>query len=227
MQRALITRDEFHLVYNKLQNDPGNSREMLARLDTMLVLLMGAMDVTARVAHRVLGLTGNIHNAGWQRQWINSVAAADPALSTVFTTNTNNWHALTILRLLRNTVHGQAIRSVPVRLSGGSVETEIQLPADDEAAVVASMDALGGRASWGAHNVAAGGVQIYPSIFVERLWPEIIRALNDVIDATPVERLSNANLTPADIQPPPDSTDGMSGTFDQSNRNMIRWQLGF
>src|SRR6266852_497651 len=65
VQRCLITRDDFHLVFNKLQNNPGNSREVLARLDTMLVLLMSAMDITARVAHRVLGLTGNIHNAGW------------------------------------------------------------------------------------------------------------------------------------------------------------------
>ena len=142
VQRGLITRDDFHLVFNRLQNNPGNSREMLARLDTMLVLLMGTIDVTARVAHLTLGLTGNIHNAGWQRPWINSVTTADPALAAIFAANTSNWHALTILQLLRNTVHGQAIRSVPVRLSGGSVETEIQLPADDEADVVASMDAL-------------------------------------------------------------------------------------
>lgn len=227
VQRGLMTRDDFHLAFNRLQNNPGNSREVLARLDTMLVLLMSAVDITARVAHRVLALAVNIYYAGWQRPWIGSVAAADPALAAIFAANTNNWHALTILRLLRNTVHGQAIRSIPVWLSGGSVETEVRLPADNQADIVASMDALGGRASWGARTITGGGVQVNPSIFVERLWPEILRVLNDTMTATPVERLGNVNLTAADLQPPPDSASGVTGTFDQANRNSIRWQLGF
>lgn len=228
VQRGLMTRDDFHLAFNRLQNDPGNSREVLARLDTVLVLLMSAVDITARAAHRILALSGNIYNAGWQRSsWMASVAAADPALAAIFTANTNNWHALTILRLLRNTVHGQAIRSVPVRLSGGSVETEIRLPADDQADILTSMDALGGRGTWGARNITGGAVQVNPSIFIERLWPEILRVLNDTMIATPVERLGNVSLTLADLQPPPDSTSGAPGTFDQVNRNSIRWQLGF
>jgi hypothetical protein len=227
VQRALMTRDDFHRAFNRLQNDPGNSREVLAHLDTMLVLLMGAVDVTARVAHRVLALTGDIYNAGWQRPWINTVAATDPTLAAIFAANTHNWHALRILGRLRNTVHGQAIRSVPVWLSGGSVETEIQLPADNQADIVASMDVLGGRGSWGARNIAGGSVQVNPSIFVERLWPEIVRVLNATMTATPVERLGNVNLTPVDLQPPPDSTNGQPGHFDQAIRNSIRWQLGF
>jgi hypothetical protein len=223
-----MTRDDFHLAFNRLQNNPGNSREVLAHLDTMLVLLMSAVDITARVAHRVLALTGNIYNAGWQRPpWMASVAAADPAFSGLFAANTNNSHALTILRLLRNTVHGQAIRSVPVSLSGGSVETEIQLPADNRAEIVIAMNALGGMGTWGARNITGGSVRVNPSIFVERLWPEILRVLNDTMTATPVEQLGNVNLTPPDLQPPPDSTSGAAGTFDQANRNSIRWQLGF
>jgi hypothetical protein len=228
VQRGLMTRDDFHLAFNKLQNNTGNSREVLARLDTMLVLLMSAVDTTARVAHRVLALAGPIYNVGWQRSsWIGSVAAADPALAAVFAANTNDWHALTILRLLRNTVHGQAISSIPVRLSGASVEIEIRLPADNQADIVASMDALGGRGTWGARNITGGAVQVNPAIFVERLWPEILRVLNDTMTATPVERLGNVNLAPADLQPPPDSTSGDPGTFDLVNRNSIRWQLGF
>jgi hypothetical protein len=227
MQRGLQARDDLHLAFNRLQN-PENSREVLAILDTVLVLLMSAVDITARVAHNVLSLSSNIYLAGWQKSsWRNEVSNADANLASFYVANSPNLHALTILRLLRNTVHGQAIRNIPTRLSGGSIQTDIQLPADAENDMLASMDALGGRADWGASTSPSGVILINPSTFIERLWPEILRLLNETMVATPVERLSNVNLAPADCVPPPDSTDGTPGTFDEANRNSIRWQLGF
>jgi len=227
VQRGLQARDRFHLAFNRPQ-DVETSRQVLAELDTMLVLLMSAVDITARVAHHVLSLPpNNAYRAGWQsNQWLTAVRNADANLAGLYSTNSNNSHALTILRLLRNTVHGQAIRSMPTRLSGGSIQTEIQLPTDEENDILTSMDALGGRATWGA-RAANGGTLIDPSTLIERLWPQVLRLLNETMDATPVERLSNVQLTAADRVPPPDSTDGTPGTFDKLNRESIRWQLGF
>jgi hypothetical protein len=106
------------------------------------------------------------------------------------------------------------------------METQIQLPPGDEAEIIASMDAMGGRSSWGCYT-SGTGVQVDPAIFVEGLWPEILCVLNETMTATPVERLANANLTPADVIPPPSSTSGVPETFDEPNRLSIRWQLGF
>jgi hypothetical protein len=227
VQRGFQARDGFHATFNRIQNQ-GNSRSSVATLDTMLVLLMGAVDITARIAHNILSLTTPTYLAGWQKdKWRRQVGQVDASLAGLYATNSRNLHALTILRLLRNTVHGEAIRNLPTRLSGGSIQTEIQLPADEEDDILASMDALGGRAAWGARTATSGDVLINPSVFVERLWPEILRLLNETMNATPVERLSNVHLTPADCAPPPDSTDGTPGLFDEANRNSIRWQLGF
>ena len=225
-QRGLQSRDAFHIAFNQPQNSD-SSRDVLAQLDSMLVLLMSAVDVSARVAHLVLGLTSGIYYAGWQRRpWLIEVRIADAALAALFDNATNNWHALTILRLLRNTVHGRAIREIRVRLSGGAIQTQIQLPPDNEADILASMDVLGGRSSWGC-STSSTGIQVNPAIFVERLWPEILRVLNETMVATPMERLANVSLTPAGHLPPPDSTSGVPGVFDEPNRLSIRWQLGF
>jgi hypothetical protein len=79
VQRVLEARDRFHRVFNLPQNNDAAS-EALTGLDSALVLLMGAVDSSARVAHLVLGLPGDARNAGWQRSriWLPQVAAAEP-----------------------------------------------------------------------------------------------------------------------------------------------------
>jgi hypothetical protein len=156
VQRALEARDRFHRAFNLPQNNDTASA-VLSELDSILLLFMGAVDASARVAHLVLGIAGNPRNAGWQnnQQWLPRVAAAEPTLAGLFNAETVNNHALTILRLMRNTVHGQMIRSITLHQAGHMLETAIMLPASDEATILSSMDALGGRGSWGASSGAA------------------------------------------------------------------------
>jgi hypothetical protein len=226
IQRALEARDRFHRAFNLRQNNDTASA-VLSELDWILVLLMGAADVSARVAHRVLGIAGQPREAGWQnsRQWLPRVAAAQPALAALFSPGTAHPHALDVLRLMRNTVHGQMIRSIAVQ-QPGRLETAIMLPASDEAAILAAMDALGGRGSWGA-STGPGRWLVDPGLLIEQLLPRVLTMLNEVMDNTPVERLSQVNLTPADCQPPaPGPATGGTDTFGQRSRLSIRWQLG-
>jgi hypothetical protein len=153
---------------------------------------------------------------------------AEPALAALFNVGTAHSHVLTILRLMRNTVHGQMIRSIALHQPGRMLETAIVLPADgsDEAAILSAMDALGGRGSWGA---SAGPYRwlVDPGAFIEQLLPRIVTMLNEVMDATPVQRLSQVRLTQADCQPPaPDPAAGGMDTFGERSRLSIRWQLG-
>lgn len=229
VQRALEARDRLHRAFNLPQNNDTASA-VLSELDSILVSLMGAVDVSARVAHLVLGITGSVRDAGWQngQRWLPRVVTAEPALAALFNADTVHSHVLTILRLMRNTVHGQMIRSIALHRPGRMLETAIVLPADtgDEAAILSAMDALDGRGSWG---TSAGPYRwlVDPGVFAEQLLPRIVTTLNEVMEATPVERLSQVRLTQADCQPPaPDPAVGRMDTFGERSRLSIRWQLG-
>jgi hypothetical protein len=51
--------------------------------------------------------------------------------------------------------------------------------------------------------------------------------LNQVMEATPVERLGHVTLTAADALPPQDGSSHQGpGIFDEKYRLSIRWQLG-
>jgi hypothetical protein len=228
VQRSLKSRDGFHRACNLPQNND-TARTVLTELDSILVSLMGAVDSTARVAHIVLGLPGNPYGAGWQHHqtWLPKVAAQEPALGALFDVGTPPYHTLTILRLLRNTVHGEMMRATAVQRTGRPQETAIGLPGHDEAAIVSSLDALGGQAAWGVRPVANASSLVDPGLFIERLFPEVLTLLNEVMEKTPVERLSNVQLASADGQSPTDRRTGQARWYSERNRLSIRWQLGF
>ena len=78
-QRALQVRDEVHVALNKPQ-DNDTADEALSSLDIVLLLLMGAVDATARVVHEVLGIDGGAYKAAWQsKTWLAKVATGSPA----------------------------------------------------------------------------------------------------------------------------------------------------
>src|SRR5207245_9563844 len=112
VQRALEARDAIHLALNQVQNND-TQQDALSNLDVVLVLLMGAVDVAARVAHRCLSLSTGEHLAAWQKDsWLKKVKAAAPDLAKVVASGTSASQVLEILRLLRNSVHGAALQGL-------------------------------------------------------------------------------------------------------------------
>jgi hypothetical protein len=227
VQRALEARDRFHRAFSLFQNND-TARNVLTELDSILISLMGAVDAAARVAHLVLGVPGNAREAAWQRrQWLQQAAGRAPTLAALFAAGTPPYHTLTILRLLRNTVHGQMMQTIIAQPNASLRETIIQLPAADEAVLLTSMDALGGRATWGAAPSVGGGFVIDPGAFIERLIPSVVTLLNEAMQKTPVEQLAHVHVTSASSQPPTPSRPGGADIFSERNRMSIRWQLGF
>ena len=154
------------------------------------------------------------------------MAAQEPALAALFDDGTSLTHTLTILRLLRNTVHGQMMRKITVQSSARLRETTTSLPDRDGATILSSMDALGGRAAWGVRPAATGASLIDPARFVEPLFPNVLALLNRVMEETPAERLNHVRLTSAHSQPPSPRRAGEADTFSERNRLSISWQLG-
>jgi hypothetical protein len=223
VQRALQVRDEVHIGLNKPQ-DNDTADQVLASTDVVLLLLMGAADATARIAHTTLGLTMNPHESGWQRQgWMKAVSKEAPSLGKLFKPGTDQSHVLTILRLLRNAIHGEALQPLSVGLPRRRERTLVGLPARDAAAVTNAIEALGGAAKWGVESLIPGRLHFDPGTFVEELFSQVLVMLNSIMANTPVERLSHVALTPTDALP---ASDSRFDTFGEMNRQSIRWQLG-
>jgi hypothetical protein len=227
VQRALQVRDAVHIALNKPQNND-TADEALAALDVTLLLLMGALDATARVLHRAVKLEGKPSTAGWQfARWRKKVAHAAPAAAELFDGPTDHHHALTILRQLRNSIHGDALSALSVSRARHRERTLAGLRVADHAKLVSAVEALGGASAWGIEEAMAGELHADPGILLEQLLPRILAVLNAILDATPVERLAHVNLRPSDLGPPVSpERGGLPGSFDEINRQSIRWQLG-
>jgi hypothetical protein len=223
VQRALQVRDEVNIALNK-QQDNDTADEALSSLDVFLLLLMGAVDATARVVHAVLGIAGGAHKAGWQREsWLAEVAASAPALGALFADGSDETQALTILRLLRNSIHGEALPALAVGQGRQRDRTLVGLPVAQQEELRAAFTALGGETEWSVEQILQGRFHADPGILLEQLLPRVLRMLNRIMDETPVERLRGVNLQPGDSEPP---VEGHSEPFDEMNRQSIRWQLG-
>ena len=231
-ERALEARDGVHVALNQPQNNDTQDAA-LSHLDTTLLFLMAAVDVAARVAHRVLGLPPTSeYRAAWQNQqpggWLDQVRAVEPGLAAVVDAGTPGDHVLTILRLLRNSVHGAALQGLAFVNGSSPMQSLVGLPSNDEAELLAAMDATGGRARWGVKQTPPDRVHLDPGEFVDELFEQAVVLLNDLMAATPVERLSHVSLAPSDLAPPADTGRGkFGGPFDNAFRLSIRWLLGF
>jgi hypothetical protein len=185
---------------------------------------MGAVDATARVVHAALEIGGTPYGAGWQKpKWLGHVSAKAPSLGALFAAGTDETHTLTILRLLRNSIHGEALPPLAVGQSGRRDRTLVGLPASQQADLIAAFTAIGGETAWGVDEVISGRIHADPGVLLEQLLPRVLLLLNKIMDATPVERLSGVSLKPGDSEPP---TGPHSESFHELNRQSIRWQLG-
>lgn len=232
VERALEARDGLHLTLNQPQNNDTQS-SALAYLDTVLLFLMAAVDVAARVAHRTLGLPSDReHLAAWQRGgsggWLSQVRAVAPALASLVEAPALGAETLTILRLLRNSVHGTALQGLAFVSGSTPLQSLFGLPDSAESAVLAAMDASGGRKQWGVVATQQGREQLDLGVFVDSLFQHTIVLLNELMDATPVDALAHVALQGPDVGPPADSGQWPAGgPFDSSFRTSIRWLLGF
>lgn len=227
--RAIEARDAIHVALNQTQNNDLRD-DALANLDVVLILLMAAVDVSARVAHRTLGMApGEEYRAAWQNRrpggWFESIERSEPALAAITANGTAGLDTLTILRLLRNSVHGAALQGIAFSPHRGSQESLVALPRSEEADVLAAMERLGGRAAWGVRPVVPGRTHIDPGLLVDRLLVNVIELLNALMAATPVERLPHVALSPTDMSPPDSTGLDQTDPFAPWIRQSIRLQL--
>jgi hypothetical protein len=116
LDRALRSRDRLHHQM-KLEQNNDTADEALFALDTFLVFLVGAFDAVGRAAHLTYGLDpSRIHDVSWRRSWrTRKLAPVAATLAQLMDNGTPARDTLDLLALLRNTVHGEALRTVAAK----------------------------------------------------------------------------------------------------------------
>ena len=200
--------------------------DAIESLEAALAMLLAAVDVTAVVAHRVLGLGGSGTHAGWQRPgWLSRAAQVHPGIDAVVAAGTANGDALTVLRHVRNSLHGEALFGAGIHEAGGAPRALMALPRNRLRAVLDAMDRMGSSTAWSVQPYGATELRVDPGVLLEMLLPRVAVPLNDVMQATPVESLPHVTLTPADCQPPA-SADQIFDEFSAPQWACIRTLLG-
>ena len=142
-QRALQDRDRVWFSLNRPTiSDAGE--DALDALDDVLLRLMGAVDITARVARIVLGLDESSRLQGWtSKRFRREVRKAAPPLADLFAHNTAHRRTLNVLARLRNSIHHTSLPEIRVSQGRGSHRTWVGLREDERDVVFEAADTLG------------------------------------------------------------------------------------
>ncbi|UUE28492.1 hypothetical protein LRQ08_31660 (plasmid) [Rhodococcus qingshengii] len=191
--RLLRCRDQ--LLIASLAPQTNTTADRVAEsLDYLLVNLVGAFDAAARAAHLVADLSHSERRvAAWQRlDWVKSLQ--NDEIRSFWVKGGSPAVLFWVCRVLRNTVHGESMQTIAMH-EGLTAEarTLVRLPADDAEELAGKFDLLGGGAGWGLRHLAGVGVFIDASVFVERLLPQVLNDLDEVLRLTPTSKLDGVD----------------------------------
>jgi hypothetical protein len=223
--RALEARDDVYLALLGPQNND-TADEALAALDNVLLMLMAAVDAAARVTHLTCSLGPDLHRSAWQsKQWRDRWRAQAPKLAALVDAGSHGESILTILRLFRNSVHGEALQPLAVSGVGRRREdTLVGVPVAQLTELQAALAATGGIAHWGVEQKIPGRFHADPGRLVDLIFPEVLTFLDQLLAATPVHLLPHVDISKVSTGPPADTL--RKQPWDSRFRQRIRWQIG-
>lgn len=193
--RALRARDRV-LVCRQLGDDIDNVEEEILAFDVELLMLSAVLDVTAMVAHRAYALPLPDLAVGWQRsKWREQLGLADPGLFALTETGTAVRDAITAVAHMRNMVHAE-----PLRAERSSRRWprrhQVRVPDSRAASLIETARRQGGLEAFGLEEVAGPrglpgtGLFVDPGIYGERVLTLATDAINQLMDATDVQRIA-------------------------------------
>lgn len=222
LERSLRARDRLH---EKLQLPAARdlSDEAIFYFDVTLFMLGGALDGLAHVAHVVQGLGGSERLIGWgSKSWMKQLAAANSGLHQMMTRRQPHRDARELVAILRNTIHQESLRTIMWQ-SGGDRRERVVVPSNIEAELEAVLGRVGKAEDYGVTRQADKRLYIEPGIYIEKILPPVLAAINAIMDATPVETLPGVDSSKLLTGPPQNGDDGM---FSAAIRQRIRLLSG-
>lgn len=216
-KRAIQARDRVAESFYAPQG--GHTRdELMYHFDYLTLLLVGALDAQARVAHRAYGISGHERDAHLRRRsFRDKVARAGAGGLCALLSEARSEALLAFLHGVRNTIHGAGLRShtyAPVGSEWARIEVEDPGLAT---ALWSTASALGGPEEWGLakerHRRGAEGPIVErfflePHTCAEVLVRECLALVDKIAAVTDVDRLVGGQARPLREQPPEDHVFG-------------------
>jgi hypothetical protein len=189
--RVLQIRDRLHFT---ARGEPTGERgdEVVFQLETLLMFLSAAFDAAARVAH-VVYFGSDYSSAGWRReQWRKRLADVEPAVAALAGDGTHGGAILQMIGALRNTIHGEGLRSGEIRESGQRPAQLVRVTEKEGQRLARLLEEIGADSSvWGVEE-RRDEVWLAADRFVEALVPQATALLNQLMAATDANRLPGA-----------------------------------
>lgn len=197
--RALRARDylqvrmraaDFHAVWD----------EVLFFFDVVLIHVMGAFDLLARLLHDVYGLDGLARHASWRAdKWLKKLRHADAELGVRASPGGSLSDVIYLVAELRNFVHdaplSQEIRKaqgIPEIMSWGRGLVALT-PDDRVQEMIRAASRHGGLLAWGiSDRTSDGAVLLDPGRFAEQALRASTTAISDLLATADLERLPGA-----------------------------------
>ncbi len=200
LARAYRARDEIARQFYLDQN--WSTRfEMIYHFDYLNLVLAGAFDSQARIAHRSYNLPANRERRANFRQddWLQALYDAGAVQLTDLVRRPENQALLEVLFRTRNTIHGANLPAVGHSVNGtGEVESSrVWFQEQEEVQSVDRVSAArGGDPRWGIHMRTSIGTLIEPYQFAQTLIDDSVALLDELASTTDV-----VGLLPAGVQP--------------------------
>jgi hypothetical protein len=189
--RVLQIRDRLHFA---AKGEPTRARgdEVVFQLETLLMFLSAAFDAAARVAH-VVYFGSDYSAAGWRRErWRERLRQLEPALAALADDGTHGGAILQMVGALRNTIHGEGLRSGEFRESGQRPAQLVRVTEKEGERLTRLLEHIGGDpAVWGLEE-RRDEVWLAADRFVEALVPQATALLNQLMAKTDARRLPGA-----------------------------------
>jgi hypothetical protein len=222
VDRALRARDRLH---GELQQPSGLEpiEEALFYFDVTLLMLGGAFDATARVAHAAHGLTSSPRFAWWTSDsWRRRL---NPGLKQLMSPGQPARDARELVAVLRNTIHARSFATMNYQ-SGGRQEQLVIVPRSVDAELEEVVNRQANAVEFGLHRLPiTGELCLDPGRYVEAVFPRAVAALNEIMDATPVEQLDGVDPSKLRLAAPAEETD--KNLFHPAVRRRMRLLGGF
>jgi hypothetical protein len=197
--RALEARDAIGVQFYMPQ-DNGTRDQMMYHFDYLTLVLAGAIDAQARVAHRAYRLTIKERDAGFRRDDFLTELVKGEAHELYEVVSSGTFKSLlTLLYEPRNTIHGAALKTMAHQGAGGPQHTFVKVPEPIGQVLLNAADGLGGAREWGLTSVAresgARELRVEPYSYATGLVKESLDAIDRVAAATDVSRLFQVGQT--------------------------------
>lgn len=221
---VLRARDRLH-GHLQQPSSRADVEEVLFYLDVALLMLGGALDATAVVAHHVHKLPIKVTTASWSRKdWLKELRGVNAPLADLMKNGTPERDARDMVATLRNTIHSRSLGTISYQGPGTSHQQLVVLPPSVEKALQPIVQRQPDPARFGLEPLPHGQLHLDPGRYLEALFPRVIETLNAIMDATPVEAMQGVNAADLMAGPPDEDTD--SNYFRPVVRRRLRLLAG-